>query len=785
MTYFKKIRRIVILLLVVLGTASPLALGSVNEAIAMDLCVGIDISVNVYDITAEQSIGDYSATDFNDYEITIPYNHVIKYTFSTSGTPSFTSGKFYQSGSYTYDQHTWSPNPASGMTPDFTAPALTANAFFRAQAVENVCQDNPPNMGDDSASVNLNITVIGSTGGGNPTTITKTGTASMAVYGSPSVALLIDGASTKTVATGGTATLSWATKFVNQGSSCTTSNNDLDAGNNPNSGWNGSKNGPGGGSQSITFSRSGLYTYSIYCLGAGNRRSQTASITVSVGGGPYFTCTANSSASVEAGSDVYVWINVNSQNGYNKNVQFKLESIIFSGGTASNYPSFGFTYMNPNVSPYDTPTYGLISTKRSAGASNNTDIGTYTFKFSDTSGSVTCSTTIEVYKKDVSADIDCDSTDGPCTVDSGQSSNISWSSKNSGTCTIYRRDFSGGFGVWQVWYENASTGSSSSGSIVKDTEFKIVCTDSYGISGEPGGSDTVLVSVRSENNPPKGVVTSNSACGKISVSWEFPTDSKQQSFSIYRKEGIANEYSLIASNISKSDLKYDDTTVSNGGSYTYAVRAVYAGGSISEYASQANPAITPVECRPSLAGSDKDMVSVVRGNRPLNTTFAGRECNNNSESYADMGEVPILPTGEVYRVGDVLTFKICVNNNNIGTENLTNVQVTELVGDAKYHIGNLSDIKFDTSDYDSMCEGGVNGNTWSVGNLADGSSCRIRVTAVIKDPGGAAGLYRFQNAINIKAVGEDSGERVERTLYIPSQVFSVGAGNPIRNETAP
>lgn len=286
--------RSLLLFVFAISAMVPVSFSQPKVADAWDLCSGITITVEVFDVTAGAVIGNYYAADEAAYEIDIPYNHVIRYTFDTEGTPSFTAGRYYSSGSYYHNEHTYYPNPTPGMSGVWTAPAITQDAVFFADVHENFCSANPPFYGGDSARVDLLINV---TGGGPPSPTIRTSTSNLAVVTAPSVSLLgrrvgDTGAFTSSVnvGVGDSVDLSWSTNSVNNGNSCTATTIDGNPPVSP-SGWSGPKNGPGGGTQVVgSFPAEGFVTFGILCSGYGGASTTTQYVTVSVGPMADFTC---------------------------------------------------------------------------------------------------------------------------------------------------------------------------------------------------------------------------------------------------------------------------------------------------------------------------------------------------------------------------------------------------------------------------------------------------------------------------------------------------------------
>ncbi len=144
-----------------------------KSAQANAYCIGMELTVNVYDVTAGQAIGSYYSNVYDGplFDISIPYGHVVSYSFDPGGTPSFTAGRYYttQDG-YVHDEHTYTPDPTPGMGTEFTAPPIRSNGQATFQVHQNSCtplpqqlpQPTPPDMtvvGEVGAFVYLNITV--------------------------------------------------------------------------------------------------------------------------------------------------------------------------------------------------------------------------------------------------------------------------------------------------------------------------------------------------------------------------------------------------------------------------------------------------------------------------------------------------------------------------------------------------------------------------------------------------------------------------------------------------
>lgn len=158
-----KIYNYFIIALLILGTVFTYFPNKVARAEA--LCSGADISVTVTDLTTGLEVGVYTASGgdtspYMQYNVSIPYNHEIKYDIEGSGTPSFTLGRLYkEGGTVINNEHSYFPHPSSTMSSSYTAPLITSSGSFYASRTENACTAQEGYLGDQMASVNLNISV--------------------------------------------------------------------------------------------------------------------------------------------------------------------------------------------------------------------------------------------------------------------------------------------------------------------------------------------------------------------------------------------------------------------------------------------------------------------------------------------------------------------------------------------------------------------------------------------------------------------------------------------------
>lgn len=663
-------------------------------------------------------------------------------THSISGSATVTApgnkAGYYPSGYYFSKQQN-----VSG----YTTP-ITANRVIHVGA-HNSCWGG---FDDGESWISVQIQVAG--GGGNPSTIIRSATNSLAIVKNPTVSLLVNGATSATVPVGSTPNLTWATDSVNMGNSCVASNNNSD------SSWTGPKVGQepytppqppprSGGTQDLDPLNSvGTFTYTIQCFGLNNVASAPASVTITVGNGPYYTCRPIPvNQSIPRGGAGTVTINTERFNGHNSAITYSAQVT----GPAGNAPVI--TFQNNGQTPPDSPaTVAVITTD------SNTTLGDYQITFTGTGG-VNCLTAASISVTSSAtpdANIFCEGLNPECEISSGQTATISWNSSNVDDCEIYQNP--------PVVIGTGTSGSLESAPLTQDTPFSIYCDG-------PNGSATDLVTVRVRVGPgglepPTNVVASNDVCGEINITWSPPTSGTPTGYNIYRKPFGGSYGRALANNVSSP---YTDRTAFLGPLYVYGVTALY-GGTETTPPVDSN-AISLRECRPDLTGSDKDTISIGSLSADLNG------CNNS----------PDIPTGfKIANSGDNLRFRICVINS--GTVDLTSVTLTELPN-ANEYTRNLTNIQLtvpDPLDGDA-CPGSPSGMTWVIGNMPAQTpfrSCYIYVTAKIADPNGPTGdLYRVQNIANITAnyAGGSISKQVRSSLIF----FMKGGGIPDRNETPP
>lgn len=776
------------LLLAVLFVASifPSQMFEQKTAEAMDLCSGIDLNVAVFDTSANSLLGSFdvsgSGSGWSQFSVDATYGHVLRYTFTTSGTPSFTAGYSYNTVGYSSSAHTWSPGANGNMSNVFTAPAITDNATYWSMVAENICSDNPPFYGDQTASMNISVNVIGNPG---PTLISRSATSNVSVFERPAVSILGRKAGTNNAFTnlvnidpGESVEVSWATSSVNNGQSCFADPHDHPsyAGTSTEPyGWYGLRNGPGGGTQIVgPFPIENNISLPIVCYGFNGTQTMYMVVQVIVGPAPYLLCSTTGGNLVlpKGNSDIIhslVQVVSNGTGTYDNLVQFEATISPLNPGS----PTLS---INP-PGPIDLSVSGGSSGLTTVTTNSTTGLGVYTVdvKVRDTVTNVLtdCGTRTVTVVPAASAtgNIDCDAngsggySNGPCSIPSGSSINIKWESTNVTSCTVEKWDTNNPSPT--LWASTTSEIKNSGALTAASTTYDFNCSGAYG-----NVSDQVVVNVTQQNNPPPSSTVSNATCTKIIVSWEVPVGGVPTGYNIYRKLGSEVKVPFgtpIASNIASSP--YLDGTASTSELYIYGVSAVYSGVE-SSITTQSNPPISPIPCNGSLDGSDKDSVVIGGFSATLNA------CN-------DSPEVPSNFT--IANSGDTITFRICVINS--GTENLTNVTVTELPNDNQY-TQNLTNIKFvDPNPKDpEICAGAPAGDTWVIGDMdasvspAPPNSCYIYVTAQIVEPTGPPGdLYRAQNVASITA--DFAGGSVSKQVRSSLLFFSKGGGIPDRGET--
>jgi fibronectin type 3 domain-containing protein len=182
------------------------------------------------------------------------------------------------------------------------------------------------------------------------------------------------------------------------------------------------------------------------------------------------------------------------------------------------------------------------------------------------------------------------------TVSSGNVA-LSWSaSTGTGTITysVYRSTSSGsGFSLLA---SGLSSSSYSDSSVTNGTTYyyEVTATNSNGMSGYSSELSKMPMDVPS--GPTSLVATSSS--GSVSLSWQAASGLGSITYNIYRSTTSGSGYTSIASNLSA--ISYTDSSVTNGTSYFYIVKASNAAGLGS---SSSEVAITPLSAPTGLSAS--------------------------------------------------------------------------------------------------------------------------------------------------------------------------------------
>ncbi len=432
----------IFLALAVVAMTSALYFYSDKPAQANDLCSGIDLDLELYNTSTGQVIGNYTdiGSDPMDggYEIQIPYGAVVRYTMTTSGTPSFTMGRYYVSGAYTHSEHTYSPNPNPGMSNIWTAPAIYDNAIFSGSVFENVCTDNPPHYGDESSSIFLSITVDGGP-------LYDSATTELAIYDTPDVSLTINGGSSATIQSGQTATLAWTPTATQSGTACTATSNPT------NSSWNGTKSSTPGTTytQSTGINTSG--TYSIQCTGYGGATTTVKTVTLTVNPNvPQASITCN---------------------GLNDTCTIPYDS------------SATIAWSSQDATSCTVAPSNWTGTSGSQTTGNLTANTTYSLSCTGPGGTANDSVQVIVGPN---ADIKCNDADS-CNIDYNSSALISWTSVNATSCTVTSSP------APSVSWSGTSGGPNTTGPLTTTTTYTMDCSG-------PGGSDSDSVVVTVGND---------------------------------------------------------------------------------------------------------------------------------------------------------------------------------------------------------------------------------------------------------------------------------------------
>jgi len=275
-------------------------------------------------------------------------------------------------------------------------------------------------------------------------------------------------ASPATIQTGQTASLAWTS---NTATSCTAS------GGTGSDGWTGSVGTSSTGTSTGTISTAGSYTYTLTCTGPGGTgapSSVTLNVTNPPGAGAAISSftAANSQLTTGQGTTLS-WSTTNAT------------ACTASGGLGG---SDGWTGTEP-----------ISSTGTSIGPFSTTGTYTYTLNCSGPGGaSGANSVSINVTSPPPAATVSRFSA-SPSTMETGQSSTLSWSSSNATACTAI-----GGTGVWVGSVGTASTGFSTG---VINTAGTYTYTLSCTGPGGTGPSSSTIVNVTSAPPPAATVST--------------------------------------------------------------------------------------------------------------------------------------------------------------------------------------------------------------------------------------------------------------------------------------
>ncbi len=343
------------------------------------------------------------------------------------------------------------------------------------------------------------VRVSGTRAATNP--VTKTALSDLAIVKPPTVQLLgnpngqTGGTSSVNITVGSTVHLNWTTDAVNPGNSCTATNSRTDGA------WVGPKNGPYGGSQLVgPFTTTGTFTYTIQCTGFNNIQSAPSTVTINVGGAPYYTCNVTpQTQTVSRGSNGVAAIDVTSFNNYNSPVTFTA-SVTPANGTPPIVTFIDAT-QDPPYSDSD-PARAIIQTFA------DTTAASYQITFTGTGGiSCASSITFEVEPNTPSSSIFCNTDSlGPCEVASGGESTIRWVARNVNQCTVTKSTASN---PTRVFWDEGFPKTRSSGAITENTSFYLNCT---GIDG-PAPEKHVDLIVRANPNPSVNLTCSSTENG--------------------------------------------------------------------------------------------------------------------------------------------------------------------------------------------------------------------------------------------------------------------------------
>jgi uncharacterized repeat protein (TIGR01451 family) len=615
------------------------------------------------------------------------------------------------------------------------------------------------------------FTMLGSTGGG-PSGQTRSVSSGLLVYARPEAYLTLreSGNNSNYASAGGTVTIPSGNQVNIEWTSFNAASCVIDYRSPSGTGttWTTISNGPTSnpsGNAPLSGSLSTSRDYRATCAGFGGSVA-TVITTVVIGTPAGFdvSCTPPTYTASSGGAPFnFVLSTLNPVGGFNSPVVWTNSSL--PSGTTVSYGN------NSQVPPATTNAQVTVG--------SSTVAGTYPITFTATGGAQvrTCGVTLTVTNPLPTATITLtdgtnstngNSTNGDpaVTIPSGTSANVSWNSANATSCTVSYESPRGNGSWTTVSSGPLSGGPTSTGNLVASRNYRVICTG-------PGGTSAPAiagVNVTSPPiNPPGSVSLAVAAsCGQIDVSWTAPASGSFDGYRVYRSLD-GSSWQQVGGDLPSSTLSFTDTSPLSQAQGNYYAVATYrtSDAAQSTYGTSTPSSVQPVACGGDLSLSDKDLIAA----NGQSGSVPSAACNANSDIYQ-------FSSGRVFKVGDTVTFRVCVKNT--GPVTVTGVSIT----DTSTNVSNFRNFSFTTG-----CKPVVNtplstSFTTTIGNLTTGKTCQFTYDATVTAPVNPdPTLYRFQNIAVVQ--GTAGSTPLTQTLRTPLYPFATTNGTPTRGEVAP
>lgn len=808
-----------------------------KTAHAEELCSGISVSVEAFDVTANVSLGTFDADASSQfYTLNVPFGHIVEYRGNGGGTPSFTSQiKYRTNDGFSYNRQSFYPNPSE---PDwsnyYTAPAIYENGSYLYKRNENQCTAQEGFPGDSTATVYITIATSGFNlvCGNTPQTVPAGTTASFAISAdiggtfSSEIDVTMTSSPAGPVATPNPLTLSSPTY-----------------------------------AGTIDVATTGLLagTYNLTFSGTGGGITDTCDATLQ-------TMEILPTVDIKYNnSDVPVSV-VDGATGL-----ISWESTDATSCTSTSTPVANGWEYNNNLTPLSNPYPGGVTVGPLTGPQ------TYTFSISCTNGTSSSDDYVQVIVGNPTPSVTLQCTglgdtvpqNGPCDLNYNTAGGLSWTAENATSCTT----------TPDIGIEIAvPTGTGSTGNLTSSTTFTINCTGPGGntsdtvdfnivsnpdftmtcspatISVAPGDSTSYLVELDAVDgysesvtlsgeavggtgkgdvptfefttkggvppyedspivnttkdtstgtyvvtftatdgtitktcdvelvietdpspNPPVLVSTSSAGtCGTVNISWQRGSGGVTPSgFRVYRRASFKDPWSQLEADVPYSGSVKTTYEVTDSSPLNPTNSNYYSVTAYYNSTESSNVDSTPSPIVPNSCTPDGSL-----SDKDLIQVSGKIKKTFPAVACSANSETAVLPNNVLFSPGDVVTFQINVCNS--GEAAMTGVQIIDT-------LSNLSSPDNFSSESKCLNKANYDGDktiTFYITDVPAGGSgveaCSVTFTAVVTAPGStSSSLYRFQNSAKI--ISNES----TRQVYTPPYLFSLTGGVPIRNESAP